>query len=242
MVEETTVLIPDKLYVIQNPDFFKFGNDSVFLAEFTEVKSGNTIVEFGTGSGVIPLLLAYKKKPERVIGIEIQDSFVEMARRSVKLNGLTEKIEIMKGDFTRASDLIKPGTVDIVVTNPPYMPVNAGKITLGKEKAIARHEIYGTLEDVIREASILLKYGGKMTMVHKVIRASEVICLLKKYELEPKRIRLIQSRIKTPPKTLLIEARKGSRPGLEIEPVLLVYEEDSEEYTREVQEIYGDGY
>lgn len=242
MVEETTVLIPGKLYVIQNPDFFKFGNDSVFLAEFTDVKPGSTIVEFGTGSGVIPLLLAYKKKPERVIGIEIQDSFVEMARRSVELNGLIEKIEIMKGDFTRASELIKPGTVDTVVTNPPYMPVKAGKITLGKEKAIARHEIYGTLEDVIREASILLKYGGKMTMVHKVIRTSEIICLLKKYELEPKRIRLIQSRIKTPPKTLLIEARKGSRSGLEIEPVLLVYEEDSEEYTREVKEIYGDGY
>ncbi|NLM96056.1 MAG: tRNA1(Val) (adenine(37)-N6)-methyltransferase [Halanaerobiaceae bacterium] len=241
-MEETTVLIPGRLYVIQNPDFFKFGSDSVFLAEFTEVKPGSTVVDFGTGSGVIPLLLAYKKKPEKVIGIEIQDRFAEMARKSVEMNGLTEKIEILQGDFTTASEILEPGTVDIVVTNPPYMPVKNGKITLGKEKAIARHEIYGTLEDVIREAAIILKYGGKLTMVHKVIRLTEIICLMKKYELEPKRIRLIQSRKKTPPKTLLIEARKGSRPGLEIEPVLLVYEEDSEEYTREVQEIYGDGY
>ncbi|MFI5359046.1 MAG: tRNA1(Val) (adenine(37)-N6)-methyltransferase [Halanaerobiales bacterium] len=240
--EELTVLIPGQLYVIQNSDFFKFGCDSVFLANFTEVRKGSTVVDFGTGSGVIPLLLAFKQEPGKVIGLEIQEKMVEMARRSIELNGLTDKIEIIQGDFSRASEIFDAESVDLVVTNPPYMPVTDGKISQGREKAIARHEIYGTLEDLIREASIILKKGGKLTMVHKVNRFSEIIYLLKEYNLEPKRIRLIQSRLKLAPKTFLIEARKGSRPGLVFEPTLMVYEEDREEYTREVKEIYGDGF
>lgn len=241
-MEELTVLVPGQLYVLQNPVFFKFGCDSVFLANFTEVKKGSTVVDFGTGSGVIPLLLAFKQEPGKVIGLEIQDKIVEMARRSIELNNLGDKIEIMQGDFSKASELFASESIDLVVTNPPYMPVADGKISHGLEKAIARHEIHGNLEDLIREASIILKKGGKLTMVHKVNRFSEIIYLLKEYRLEPKRIRLIQSRLKLAPKTFLLEARKGGRPGLVFEPTLMVYEEDREEYTQEVKEIYGDGF
>ncbi|MFP4661620.1 MAG: tRNA1(Val) (adenine(37)-N6)-methyltransferase [Halanaerobiales bacterium] len=239
-MEEITILIPEKLNIIQDSRYFKFGNDSVFLAHFTAVRSGSMVVDFGTGSGVIPLLLAFKQDPQRIIGLEIQDKLVALARRSVEMNSLEDKIEIISTDYREASQIIDYGSVDLVVTNPPYMPVSDGKITMGKEKAIARHEIYGTLDDVIREGAAILRFGGKMTMVHKTQRMSEVIYTMKKYKLEPKRIRFIQSRLKTPPKTFLIESQKGARPGIDIEPVLLVYEEDSHEYTREVKEIYGE--
>ncbi len=239
-MEEITTLIPKKLYLIQESTYFKFGNDSVFLADFTSVKSGDIVVDLGTGSGVIPLLLAFKQEPEKVIGIEIQEKLVDLARRSVELNKLANKIEIIKGDFKEASQIIDYGSVDLVITNPPYTPVSRGEITLGEEKAIARHELYGTLEDVIREGAAILRFAGKMTMVHRAYRLGEVVFLMKKYNLEPKRLRFIQSRLKTAPKIFLIEAQKGSRPGINIEPVLVVYEEDSKEYTMEVKEIYGE--
>lgn len=240
-MEEITILIPDKLYVIQDSNYFKFGNDSVFLANFTGVKSGDIVVDFGTGGGVIPLLLAFKQDPKKVIGIEIQEKLVDLAKRSIEMNRFSDKIEIIQGDFTKASQIIGYGRVDLVVTNPPYIPVSGGKITLGEEKAIARHEIHATLEDVIREGAAVLRFAGKMTMVHKTSRLSEVMYLMKKYKMEPKRLRIIQSRFKSPPKIFLIEAQKGARPGINIEPVLMVYEENSQEYTREVKEIYGEG-
>lgn len=239
-MEEITTLIPKKLYLIQESTYFKFGNDSVFLADFTSVKSGDIVVDLGTGSGVIPLLLAFKQEPEKVIGIEIQEKLVDLAKRSVELNKLANKIEIIKGDFKEASQIIDYGSVDLVITNPPYTPVSRGKITLGEEKAIARHELYGSLEDVIREGAAILRFAGKMTMVHRAYRLAEVVFLMKKYNLEPKRLRFVQSRLQTAPKIFLIEAQKGSRPGIKVEPVLVVYEEDSNEYTMEVKGIYGE--
>lgn len=239
-MEEITTLIPEKLHLIQDSNYFKFGNDSVFLADFTSVKSGDIVVDLGTGSGVIPLLLAFKQGPERVIGIEIQEKLVDLAKRSIDLNKLAGKIDIVQGDFKEASKIIDFGSVDLVITNPPYTPVSRGKITLGQEKAIARHELYGTLEDVIREGAAILRFAGKMTMVHRAYRLAEVIFLMKKYNLEPKRLRFIQSRLETAPKVFLIEAQKGAKPGIDVEPVLVVYEEDSNGYTMEVKEIYGE--
>ncbi len=240
MMEEVTILIPGQLNIIQDSRHFKFGNDSVFLADFTNVKLGENVVEFGTGSGVIPLLLAFKQEPGRVLGIEIQERLVELARQNAKMNSLDHKIEIIKGDFSRASQYIEPETIDLVVTNPPYMPYGRGKITKEKEKAIARHEIYANLEDVVREAALILKNGGKMTIVHRSLRLVEIFTLMRKYNLEPKRLKMVQSRTFLGAKTVLIEARKGSKPGLEVEPVLVVYKGQSGEYTEEVKKIYGE--
>ncbi|MEJ6952232.1 tRNA1(Val) (adenine(37)-N6)-methyltransferase [Natronospora cellulosivora (SeqCode)] len=239
-MEELTTLIPDRLYLIQDSDFFKFGNDSVFLANFTRVRTGDIVVDLGTGSGVIPLLLAFKQNPGKIIGVEIQKKLVEMAKRSVELNNYQDIIDIKEANFKESSTFIKPSSVDLVVSNPPYMPVDRGKITLGEEKAIARHEIYGTLEDLIREASRILRFAGKFAMVHKAARLAEIIALMTKNNLEAKRLRLVQSRKNNPAKIVLIEAQKGAKPGLVIEPVLLVYKEDSGAYTEEVQEIYGE--
>src|SRR5690554_3505739 len=239
-MEELTILIPDKLDIIQDSRYFKFGNDSVFLADFTIIKPGETVVEFGSGSGVIPLLLAFKKEPAIITGIEIQEELVKLARRNIKLNNLEDEIEVISGDFSRASKYFEAGSIDLVVSNPPYMPPGSGKVTLAREKAIARHEIYAGLEDLIREAAIILKNGGRLSMVHRSIRLAEIIALMKAYRLEPKRLKIVQSRTYMGAKTVLLEARKGSRPGLEVEPVLIVYEGSSVEYTREVKKIYGE--
>ncbi|HLV10182.1 MAG TPA: tRNA1(Val) (adenine(37)-N6)-methyltransferase, partial [Halanaerobiales bacterium] len=208
--------------------------------DFTTVKPGEKVVEFGSGSGVIPLLLAFKKKPANITGLAIQEELVKLARRNIKLNNLEDEIEVISGDFSRASKYFEAGSIDLVVSNPPYMPPGSGKVTLAREKAIARHEIYAGLEDLIREAAIILKNGGRLSIVHRSVRLAEIIALMKAHRLEPKRLKIVQSRTYMGAKTVLLEARKGSRPGLEVEPVLIVYEGSSGEYTREVKKIYGE--
>ncbi|MTI58922.1 MAG: tRNA1(Val) (adenine(37)-N6)-methyltransferase [Firmicutes bacterium] len=240
-MEEITKLIPGKLDLIQDSRFFKFGNDSVFLADFTVVKQGETVVDFGSGSGVIPLLLAFKQNPGKVIGLEYQAELVEMSRRSIIINQLEEQIEIIHGDISRAGEYIKANTIDLLVSNPPYMPVEGGRISKGREKAIARHEIYCTLEDVIREGAKLLRFAGRMTMVHRVMRLAEIISLMKEYQIEPKRMRMIQSGVDSSPRVFLIEGRKGGKQGMRVEPPLIVYSRDGREYSPEVKGIYGGG-
>ncbi|MCG8515656.1 MAG: methyltransferase [Halanaerobiales bacterium] len=241
-MEEVNILIPDKLNIIQDSNFFKFGNDSVFLANFTEVKLGEVVVDLGSGSGVIPLLLAFKNKLKKVIGIEIQPKLVEMSRQSVAMNKMGDLIEIIEGDLRKASQLIAPGSIDLVISNPPYTPSSTGKVTQKREIAIARHEIYATLADVIREASALLKTGGRMAMVHRAWRLPEIFKIMGDYNLHPKKLFIIQSRLKSVAKSVIIEAKKAGNPGLEIQPVFIVYEEDSDQYTAEVKRIYGDDF
>ncbi len=239
-MEEIHWLIPGKLKIIQNSNFFKFGNDSVYLANFARVKERALVVDLGCGSGVIPLLLAFKQNPDQVIGLEIQHQLVEMARKSVKINGLQDKIRIIEGDLKKVDEYIEPGSVDLVVTNPPYMPVSSGKITSNREKAIARHELKATLEDVIKAAGRLLRFGGNLSMVHRAWRLADIINLLRENRLEPKRLGIIQSRSETRARTVIIEAKKGGRTGLEIEPVLVVYKGDTDEYTEKVKKMYGE--
>lgn len=239
-MEEVHWLIPGKLKIIQNHNFFKFGNDSVFLANYTRVRDGALVVDLGCGSGVIPLLLAFKQNPEKVIGIEIQSPLVDMARRSVKMNKMEDKIEIIEGDLKKVNEFVKPESVDVVVSNPPYTPVSGGKMTKNKEIAIAKHEIKATLEDVIGAADKILRFGGIFTMVHRARRLAEMIVLLKKYNLEPKRLNIVQSRHGTQPKTVIVEAIKGAREGLEIDPVLIVYKGNTGEYTNKVKRMYGE--
>jgi len=239
-MEEIHYLIPEKLKIIQNNDFFKFGTDSVLLSDFVDIRGGERVLDLGCGSGVIPLLLAYKKNPSRVIGLEIQADLVEMSRRSVEMNGLKEKIEIREGDLKEIGNYIRNDIFDIVVSNPPYTPVNAGKITNNRRKAIARHEITVNLDDVVKSAAFVLINNGSFFMVHRSWRMSEVFTSLRKYNLEPKKLRLVQSRYNKSPDMFLIKAIKGANGGLNVEPVLIVYEGDSIEYTEEVKKIYGE--
>lgn len=239
-MEEIHYLIEDELEIIQDNRFFKFGTDSVLLSNFVELREGDKVLDLGTGSGVIPLLLAYKNEGVKITGIEIQKPLAELAKRNVELNSLEDKIDIINHDLCQLDDIAEAGTYDVVVSNPPYLPVGEGQITENEYLAAARHEIHAEIEDVIASASKVLKYGGIFYLVYRAERLTEVIELLADYNCQAKELRLVQSRIDKEADIFLLKAKKGSKPGIRIKPVLIIYKEDSNEYRDEVKEIYGE--
>ncbi|WP_035172185.1 tRNA1(Val) (adenine(37)-N6)-methyltransferase [Caldanaerobius polysaccharolyticus] len=227
------------LKIIQKRKGVKFGIDAVLLSHFVTVKKHDSIADLGTGCGIIPLLLyGIHRGYITVTGIEIQPSYADMAQRSVKLNRLEDHIRIIKGDLKEASRILGSQNFDVVITNPPYRKASDGKISPDDERAIARHEILCTLDDIIKAANTLLKYRGKFAMVHLPERLPEIMCAVKKYSLEPKRMRLVYPYSQSPPSLMLLECIKGGNPQLNILPPLVVYREDGS-YTDEILDIYG---
>lgn len=224
--------------IIQNPDLFCFGMDAVLLSGFTKVKPGQRVLDMGTGTGVIPILLEAKTKGREFIGLEIQELSYDMAVRSVALNRLEEKVHIVKGDIKNASEIFGKASFDVVTCNPPYMNDMHGLKNPDLPKAIARHEVLCTLEDVCRQASELLRVGGSFHMVHKPFRLAEIFTRLQQYGLEPKRMRLVHPYIDKEPNMVLIEAVKGGKSMIKIGPPLIVYKEPKV-YTEEIHEIYS---
>ena len=240
-MEERHYLIQNELEIIQNNEFFKFGTDSVLLANFARLRTGAKVIDFGTGSGVIPLLLAYKQNPSQVIGLEIQPELAELARRNVQLNNLNDLIKIKEGDFTSADQYVEDD-VDVVISNPPYLKVGGGAISQNQYKALARHELKATLEDVIREAGKILRFGGTFYLVHRSLRLAEVMDLLADHNLAAKRLRVVYPRQTKDSDCFLLEAKKGGKIGLTVEPPLIVYKENSQEYSEEVKSMYRADY
>lgn len=238
-MEEIHYLIPDELKIIQNDDFFKFGTDSVLLANYVEVKNNDKIIDLGSGSGVIPLLLAYKNNPDIIYGIELQSPLVEMSRRSVKLNGLEDKIEIVAGDIKEVMSHFTDNEFDTVVTNPPYRTTDSGKITQNKYKAIARHEIEIDIKEIIDNTVRLLRAGGKFYLVHLTKRLPQIFYFLKEKNLEPKEMRLIQSRANKDPDRFILKAVMDGKPGFKIKKNIVEFAGDTDQYTDEVKKIYG---
>lgn len=224
--------------IIQNPKKFCFGIDAVLLSDFTEVIKGDKVLDLGTGTGIIPILLEAKTVGSEFIGLEIQEESVEMANRSIKLNKLENKVKIIKGDIKEADKLFPLSSFNVITSNPPYMNTGKGLTNHHSSKAIARHEILCNLEDVIRTASKLLKVGGSFNMVHRPIRLPEIITILKQYKLEPKILRLVHPYINKEPNMILIKAVRHGKPLLKIAPPLIVYE-DKGKYTKEIYDIYG---
>ena len=224
--------------IIQNEKKFCFGMDAVLLSGFAQVRQGEVLLDIGTGTGIIPILLEAKSAGEHFTGLEIQEESADMAIRSVKLNGLADKIDIICGDINDAPALFKPSTFDVVTTNPPYMIGKHGLTGNNREKAIARHEIYCTLEDIARETASLLKDKGRFYMVHRPFRLVEIFEVLTKYRLEPKRLKLVYPFADKEPNMVLIEALKGGNRRLTIEKPLIVYKEPGV-YTDEIYDIYG---
>ena len=224
--------------IIQNPEKFCFGIDAVLLSGFVQVKSGAKVLDLGTGTGIIPILVEAKTKASHITALELQEESVDMARRSVRLNGLEEKISIVQGDIKEASHIFDGASFDVITTNPPYMTEHHGLVNPDMPKAIARHELYCTLEDVVRESSRLLKMTGKFFMVHRPYRLVEIITTLSKYKLEAKRIRFVHPYVDKEPNMVLIEAVKGGKSRVTIEPPLVVYKEVNV-YTKEIYDIYG---
>ena len=209
--------------IIQNSEKFCFGMDAVLLSGFATVKTGEKVLDLGTGTGIIPILLEAKTSGEDFTALEIQNESADMARRSVLLNELQDKIRIVDG---------------VVTTNPPYMNDNHGLKNPDMPKAIARHEVLCTLEDVIREASLVLKEKGRFYMVHRPHRLIEIINTMSKYRLEAKRMKLVHPFVDKEANMVLIEATKGGNSFLKVEKPLVVYKEQGV-YTDEIYDIYG---
>lgn len=224
--------------IIQDPDRFCFGMDAVLLSGFARAKEGDRVLDLGTGTGIIPILMEAKTCAAHLSGLEIQPDSADMARRSVKLNGLEEKIEIVTGDIKEAVSLFGPASFDVVTCNPPYMTEHHGLTNPGAPKAIARHELLCTLEDVISQAGRLLKPGGNFYMVHRPFRLADIFVLLRQYKIEPKRMKLVYPFVDKEPNMVLIEANRGGRPRMTVEKPLIVYKEPGV-YTDEIYEVYG---
>lgn len=224
--------------IIQNEKKFCFGMDAVLLSGFAKVKKDEVALDLGTGTGIIPLLLEAKYEGMHYTGLEIQEESADMARRSVALNHLEEKIKIVTGDIKEASLVFGNGTFDVVTCNPPYMTGNHGLVNKDMTKTIARHEILCTLEDVVREASKVLKPSGRFYLVHRPFRLAEIMTTLIKYKLEPKRLMMVHPFIDKEPNMVLIECSKGGKSRIQIEPPLIVYKEQGI-YTDAIYDIYG---
>lgn len=224
--------------IIQNPDKFCFGMDAVLLSGFAHVKAGEKVLDMGTGTGVIPILLAAKTEGSHFTGLEIQEESAHMAERSVSYNRLNEKIDIVCGDIKEASKLFGAASFDVVTSNPPYMTGKHGLVNPDMPKAVARHEILCTLEDVLSQGSRVLRSGGRFFLVHRPFRLVEIFALMTKYKLEPKRMRLVHPYADKEPNMVLIEALKGGKSRITIEKPLIVYKEPKV-YHNEIREIYG---
>ena len=223
--------------IIQDKDAFMFGIDAVLLSNFafSSIKKRDCGVDLGTGNGIIPLLLV--DKVAHVTGLEIQEKSAGFAQKSVELNALEQKIQIVNGDIKNVSSLFAKHAYDFVTSNPPYMISEHGKENPADEKAIARHEVLCKLEDVVAAADYLLKPHGKFFMIHRPFRLAEIFDCLQKYKLEPKRMCLISPFEATEPNLVLIEARKNAQSRLKIEPEIIVYEKPGV-YTERVKAIY----
>lgn len=224
--------------IIQNPEKFCFGMDAVLLSGFVRVKAGEHVLDMGTGTGIIPLLLSAKTEAAHLTGLEIQGESADMAARSVALNGLEEKIDIVEGDLKEADTIFGAASFDVVTCNPPYMIAKHGLQNPDSPKAIARHELLCTLEDVISQAAKVLKPGGNFFLVHRPFRLAEIMTTLVKYRLEPKRMQLVYPFVDKEPNMVLIEANRGGNARLTIEKPLIVYREKGV-YMPEIYEIYG---
>lgn len=225
-------------HIIQDTKRFCFGMDAVLLSGFARVKEGAHVLDLGTGTGIIPILLEAKTKAEHLTGLEIQEDSADMARRSVLLNGLEDKIDIVTGDIKEAESLFDAASFDVITCNPPYMIGKHGITNEGDAKAIARHEILCTLEDIVSRAAKLLKPGGNFFMVHRPFRLAEIMTVLQAYKLEPKRMQLVYPFVDKEPNMVLIEANRGGKPRLTVEKPLIVYKEPGV-YMPEIYEIYG---
>ena len=228
----------NNLKIIQKKDGFCFGVDSVLLSDFAkDLPRQSTVVDLGTGTGILGILLCVKTKLSKIYGIEIQEDMCEMAERSICLNGLEDKFSIICDNVKNVVQHFAPHSVDAVISNPPYKKKNAGLTNDSQTKLIARHEITASLEDFISTASQLLNSNGSLYMVHRPERLADLFCLLRQSGLEPKKLRMVQSYNDSKPKLVLVKATKNARSFLNIEEPLIIYHKDGS-YTDEVLKIY----
>ena len=211
--------------IIQHPGKFCFGMDAVLLSNFARVKKGERVLDLGTGTGIIPILMTAKTDGEAFVGLEIQEESADMARRSVSHNQLDEKVEIVTGDIKEAANIFGLASFDVITTNPPYMIGQHGIANESDTKAIARHEVLCTLDDILRESARILKPRGRFYMVHRPFRLAEILSKMVEVGIEPKRMRMVHPFIDKEPNMVLIEGMRGANSRMTVERPLIVYKE-----------------
>ncbi len=209
------------LKIIQSTDCFRFGTDAVLLSHFANPKKGERIVDLGTGTGIIPILMSAMANSKEIIGIELLSQSAQMATRSVALNNLEDKIKIINADLRNLDGILPKGEFDLVTCNPPYKAEGSGIINEKESIISARHETTCTLEDVIKTSSTLLRFGGRLCMVHKPERLSDIIVLMRKYKLEAKRLHFVLPNINKEPSLILIEGKRGAKSGIRIKQLTM---------------------
>ena len=224
--------------IIQNPERFCFGMDAVLLSGFARAKKQERCLDLGCGNGIIPILMEAKTEGKHFTGLEIQPESADMAKRSVALNGLQDRIDIVEGDIKDASKIFGASSFHVVTTNPPYMTAQHGLTNVYEAKTIARHEVLCNLEDIIRESARLLMPGGRFYMVHRPFRLAEIISLMVQYRMEPKRMRLVYPYVDREPNMVLIEGLRGGKSRMTVEKPLIVSKEPGK-YTDEIYDVYG---
>jgi tRNA1Val (adenine37-N6)-methyltransferase len=224
--------------IIQDPDRFCFGMDAVLLSGFAAAQDGARVLDLGTGTGIIPILMAAKTGAGELIGLEIQPESADMASRSVALNNLQGRVKIVQGDIKEAGQIFDAASFDVVTCNPPYMIGGHGLKNPDAPKAIARHEVLCDLEDVIKAAAKCLKSGGKFYMVHRPFRLAEIMVLMHQYKVEPKRMQLVYPYVDKEPTMVLIEGARGGKSRITVEKPLIIYESEGK-YTPDIYDIYG---
>ena len=224
--------------IIQNENEFCFSMDSVLIAHFPKYKKNARVLDLGTGTGVIPLLIADEVK--EICAVELNSRAADLARRNVELNGLTEKIFVMEGDYRKHREIFKAESFDLAIANPPYTPIKNGEANKISGIARARHEFTATLEDVVTAARYVLKFHGVFCMIHLASRLCEIVAALHRHQMEMKRLRMIQPKVGRDANLIMLEAVVGANAGnLKILPPLIVHNEDNS-YTDEIYRIYNE--
>ena len=224
--------------IIQDPGRFCFGMDAVLLAGFADKAAGKRLLDIGTGTGILPLLMEARTGIEHLVGLEIQEESADMAARSIKLNGMEDKIEIIAGDIREADRLFEAASFDVITCNPPYMIGSHGLQNAQQAKTIARHEVCGAFRDIAVMTAKLLKPGGHFYLVHRPFRLAEILVTLSACKLEPKRMQLVYPFVNKEPNMVLIEAVRGGNPRMTVEKPLIVFRSPGV-YTAEIYDIYG---
>ena len=229
----------NNLKIIQNNDGFKFGIDSILLSDFSKkIKNNSIVLDIGSGSGVISILLSGKTKAKKIIGIEVQKEVADMARRSVILNNLEDKIKIINDNIKNIEKYFQNNFFDVIVTNPPYQKNNTGLKSEDEKNLISRHEIECTLEDIIQKSYKILKDRGEFYMVHRPERLVDILYVMRKNKIEPKLIKFVCPKVSSKPSLVLIKGIKYAKEFLKVEKNLIIYDEDGT-YTKELLNIYG---
>lgn len=236
--ERVDDLMRGGLRIIQSRSTYSFGLDAVLLAHYVRARPHDRLIDLGTGNGVIPILLSHLTRSREIIGVEIQEDLADMAIRSIEMNGLSERVKVVKGDMMKAPETFGESSFDVVVSNPPYMKSGSGAINPRTPLAIARHEIACTLEQVLQTSVRLLRQRGRIYLVHRADRFVDLLCSMRNENLEPKRARMVHPAPKRPPNLVLVEGVKGARPGILFAAPLYVYEEGGD-FSDEMRGIYG---